>query len=86
MYFWDRFLCKVKMTAVNQKSLDSLRALGPGSLLWVTIFLWLALLPARISSIPQRSFLGASGVHSPANYRDAVVGEEMAVKHGTTLG
>ena len=60
--------------------------IGPGLLLWVTIFLWLALLPARISSIPQCSFPGASGVHSPVNYRDAVVGKRWAVKHGTTLG
>ena len=35
----------------------------------------LALLPARLSSLPQRSFPGASDVHSRVNYRDAVAGK-----------
>jgi hypothetical protein len=45
-----------------------------------------ALALAWISSIPQYSLPGLSGVHSSANHRDAVVGKRRAWKHGTTQG
>ena len=64
-----------KLTVVNQNLRTPFVSRARIVALSNSIFPRRALLPARVSSLPQRSFPGASGMHRQVNYRDAVVGK-----------